>query len=347
MSYAMKYAAGNIDAGFDTLFMPRKTRGANKAPVILLHGANQPGVPSYAWEAYGPAWPNMHLLAAALADEGIPVIAGYMGGNTFASDAISGTAATSYINKALAYVAAQAAPYGGCRADKANLIGASMGAACAIRYASLNPTKAASVVGFIPAVSLQHLYTDNPNAAGDATSFTSLIATAHGLTKRTVTDASTTSGTATLTSASAAFTAADVGRQVVRGYTQPGIQPNTKIQSVTDASHAVMDKAATATAAGVTVTIAAPLVMAGTAGFDLIGVHAPRLQANGINSRLYYASDDPYIYPADVTAFAAAAGGTAFNAGLGGHDDDVVAYARNRAGANHADLLTYLKSHAS
>lgn len=342
-SYEMRYAAGNIDAGFDTLFLPRKNRGSNKAGVILLHGANTPGVPSYAWEAYGPQWASVHMLAAALAEDGVPVIAGYMGGNTFATDAISGAAGTSYINKALAYLAAQS----GCRADEVNLVGLSMGAACAIRYASLNPAKVNSIVGFIPAVSLQHLYTDNPNAAGDATSFTSLIATAHGLTKRTLTDASIANGSTTLTSATAAFTAADVGRQVVRGYTQPGIPANTKIAAVTDATHAVMDKPATATTAGVTITIAAPIVMAGTAGYDLIGVHAPRLQANGIDSRLYYATDDPYIAPADVIAFAAAAGGTAVNAGLGGHDNDVVAWAQQHNGTNHSDLLAYIKAHGS
>src|SRR4051794_16143547 len=71
------------------------------------------------------------------------------------------------------------------------------------------------------------------------------------LTSRTVTDGVTTS-TTTLSSASAAFKAADVG-DVLTG---DGIPVGTTISSVTDATHVVMSAAATKTATGVAVGIA-------------------------------------------------------------------------------------------
>jgi flagellar hook protein FlgE len=67
---------------------------------------------------------------------------------------------------------------------------------------------------------------------------------------RAVTDAATTSGGTTLTSASANFTANDVGRAV----SGPGIPPGTTIASVTNATDVVLSNAATATASGVGVT---------------------------------------------------------------------------------------------
>ncbi|MEZ5145347.1 MAG: SdrD B-like domain-containing protein [Acidimicrobiales bacterium] len=68
---------------------------------------------------------------------------------------------------------------------------------------------------------------------------------------RTVTDGVTTNASTTLTSATAAFTAADVG-SLVGG---SGIPAGTRIASVTNATTVVMSAAATATATGVTVSI--------------------------------------------------------------------------------------------
>ncbi|HWI05052.1 MAG TPA: hypothetical protein VNT52_14670, partial [Acidimicrobiales bacterium] len=66
-----------------------------------------------------------------------------------------------------------------------------------------------------------------------------------------VTDAATTSASPTLTSASAGFTADDVGKTV----TGAGIPAATTILAVTNATTATMSANATATAAGVSVTI--------------------------------------------------------------------------------------------
>lgn len=66
-----------------------------------------------------------------------------------------------------------------------------------------------------------------------------------------VTDAATTNADATLTSATAAFTSDDVGKSI----TGAGIPAATTILSVTNATTIEMSAAATATAAGVSVTI--------------------------------------------------------------------------------------------
>src|SRR5687768_3556554 len=110
-SYEMVYHSGNLETTYwDALFKPRKIRGASKYGVILLHGATSGGTPT---EIYSPSFPHMHRLIACLAMEGIPCVAGAMvaggaaNGNTYANDAISGTSATTPINKALDYMAAQ------------------------------------------------------------------------------------------------------------------------------------------------------------------------------------------------------------------------------------------------
>jgi Phage tail tube protein len=70
-------------------------------------------------------------------------------------------------------------------------------------------------------------------------------------TGRTVADAATTNASPTLTSATAAFNAADVGRTI----TGAGIPAATTILTVTNATTITMSANATATAAGVAITI--------------------------------------------------------------------------------------------
>lgn len=94
----------------------------------------------------------------------------------------------------------------------------------------------------------------------------------YGPVSRSVTDGVTASNT-TLTSATAAFTSADVGA-VVSG---AGIPIGTTIASVTNGTTAVMSAAATATASSVTVGIAGAL-----AGFLLTATAAPRNSASTI-----------------------------------------------------------------
>lgn len=69
--------------------------------------------------------------------------------------------------------------------------------------------------------------------------------------QRTFTDAATTSGSATLTSATAAFTRSDLGK-VIAG---TGIPGGTTIQDVTSATTVTLSAAATATGSGVSVTV--------------------------------------------------------------------------------------------
>lgn len=75
---------------------------------------------------------------------------------------------------------------------------------------------------------------------------------------RVVTDAATTSGSTALTSASADFTSTDVGRQVVVA----GVPIGATIASVTSTTEAQMSAQANATASGLTLAIATPVVVA-------------------------------------------------------------------------------------
>lgn len=340
MTTAFKYrvGVGNVEAAtYDYVWIPRTIRGASKYPVILMHGASTVSD----FDVVGVGWPAVNKLATVLAREGIPVIAAYMGGNHFGKDAVVDS--TGFINDALVYVAAQT----GCSSSKAHGIGLSMAGGALIRWASLNPTKAASVTGIIPAVSTEHLYTDNPNSLV-TNGFTQIIASALSLTYRAVADGVTNS-TTTLTSATAAFTGADVGRQIVRSWNATGgIPTDTVIASINSATSVEMDKPATSSASGLAIGIGAPLPMSGAAGFDLIGFHAPVLASNSIPNRWYYASNDPYIYTADVTAAATAAGGTAISTGATGHANASVAFMDTyNGGSDFSDLVAWLKANGA
>lgn len=74
---------------------------------------------------------------------------------------------------------------------------------------------------------------------------------------RTVSDAVTSNNSATLTSASANFTAADVGKSIAG----TGIQPGTTIQSYVSATNVTMSNSATADASSVEAVIGASTVV--------------------------------------------------------------------------------------
>lgn len=340
-TYSYIVRSGNVDAAnLDYVWKPTPIRGADKYGVVLLHGANV----TSDWDWNGGSWPSTTKLASVLAYNGIPCIAAAMTGNHYGKDAVTGSSGTSSINKAIDYLAAQT----GCSSTKAHLIGTSMGAGAALRYASLNPTRAASVTGLIPNVSLEHIYTDNPNSTV-ALSFTSGIASAWGLAYRAIADGVTNS-TTTLTSATANFTSADIGRQVIRSYNATGgIPVNTKIQSVTNSTTVVLDKTATSSASGLAIGIADPLPMSGTSGADYIGVHAPRLASNNIPNRWYYSSGDAFIYPADVTATATAANGTAIMTSAGGGHANATIAAMDtwNGGSDFSDFVSWLKANGA
>lgn len=77
---------------------------------------------------------------------------------------------------------------------------------------------------------------------------------AHGLGARTVTDGVTTDTDATVTSATAAFTVADIGETI----TGTGIADRATIASVTSATEIELSAVATATGTGITFTIGGP-----------------------------------------------------------------------------------------
>ncbi len=81
--------------------------------------------------------------------------------------------------------------------------------------------------------------------------------TIYGDGNRTLLDAATTSGSTTITSNTAYFTNADIGRSVVGA----AIQAGTTIQSVTSGTSAQMTTAATADSANLTITIGGTIVI--------------------------------------------------------------------------------------
>jgi hypothetical protein len=92
----------------------------------------------------------------------------------------------------------------------------------------------------------------NATATGSGKTFT-----VYGDGDRTVMDAATTNGATTLTSATAYFTSADVGKAIVGS----SINALTTISSVTNSTTVVLSSAANATVTGSTVTIGGTVVV--------------------------------------------------------------------------------------
>lgn len=144
--YTMSFKSGNIFAGeTDQLWLPSEAR-AGKYGAILLHGATAPNQ-----FADHTRWGSVPI-PAALAKAGIPSVAGVMGGDVFANDPHMTriTAAKTYLTSN-----SQASP------SKVHLIGISMGAGAAIRWASQNPTLVASVTAIIPMVNISDIYVND------------------------------------------------------------------------------------------------------------------------------------------------------------------------------------------
>lgn len=294
-TYSVGGQVGRIQAAEgDAIWKPRVIRGSDKYGLVYCHGAGG------TWtQPSSASWPGIAKLMAYAARNGIPAITGDLGLDTVGN-------ATGVARVDAARVALAAAT--GCSSAKVHLAGASMGPAVALEYAINNPTKVASITGFIPLTSIVNGHKTNPptgteaNAAGN---FTQLFATAWGTTYRTFTDG-VTNGTTTLTSpAGAAFVPGDVGKLLVSKAAN-GIPAGTTIQAYVSATQVTMSAAASTSGSGRIIGIAQTL----PAGADILA-QAGVLQAAGIPVRLYYAPDDTLITPADVTALAAAIGPTA------------------------------------
>jgi len=132
-------------------------------PVVLLHGAG-----STARDAFASASFYAHAtLPGILYHHNIPSISGWMGGDNMGND-LGMTCVES------ARTVLDAFP--GVDASRVHLVGVSMGNELAMRYASLNPTKVASIMSVMPLSDINAVY--QANRAG----FRATIAAAWGVT---------------------------------------------------------------------------------------------------------------------------------------------------------------------
>jgi len=132
-------------------------------PVVLLHGAGTLARDSFNSGAFYAT----SMLAGALYERNIPVMAGWMGNDTMGNDTGVNAveSARTYLDS-LAFI----------DASKIHSFGISMGAFVGGRHASLNPTRAASFMGLMPFSDPAAVY--NTNRAG----FRATIGTAWGVT---------------------------------------------------------------------------------------------------------------------------------------------------------------------
>lgn len=145
--YSFSAKVGRIRAAeIDYLWLPDEPYSGY--PVIYLHGAGTLTKDASTSAAF---WATASL-TGTLAFQDIPVMAGWMGGDTMANDL-----AMTCIENTRLYL--DALP--GIDASKVHLAGTSMGGGMAIRYAGLNPTKVASVYGMIPYSNPQGVYAED------------------------------------------------------------------------------------------------------------------------------------------------------------------------------------------
>lgn len=134
----------------------------------------------------------------------------------------------------------------------------------------------------------------------------------YAATTRTVTDVATTAHSNTITSATAAFTADDVGRRVqIPGQGYLGFELDTTITSVTNATTAVLAYSPIETGTGRTATISAPaltLLDSVTAAFSITDIgNAVQVAGAGAGGAIHYAVIDQYISATRVVLSAAPA----------------------------------------
>lgn len=145
--YNLSMGVNNIQAGeTDVKIVPHREFSESDVPIILLHGATAPNN-----FAQADRWASSRM-AARLAMAGYPCISGHMGGDSFANDT-----SMTRVDQALAEISDAT----GCSSTQCHLIGCSMGAGVAVRWAAENPTKALSVTGLIPMANIDALYQAN------------------------------------------------------------------------------------------------------------------------------------------------------------------------------------------
>jgi pimeloyl-ACP methyl ester carboxylesterase len=332
-------ADATLDAGeYAWWWTPRTGRGATKYPMLALHGAGFLTGDNFAAPT---GWPDAADLVRAVArgsaqtgNKGIPVASHYLNGDKYANDTVM-----SRIDLMRTSIATRT----GCSSTKVNLFGISMGGGAAVRYAALNPSKVASINVIIPMMSIINLRNSNMGAGSLIGGFANVITAAWGATYSTGYTVTLTNGSTAVTATAGTFTSGQTGYAVIK---------NTAIRQSADttvpfgttftfatSTTGTLSAAFTGTTGSYAIALAAPL----PSGADLLTL-APAIASAGIPFRAFYVPDDPYIDPADVTALATAAGGTAIPLATGtGHANGTVAQLATYAGGtNFSDLISNL-----
>lgn len=134
---------GNVAAGeYDFLYLPTVPREGGLG-VVACHGSGHPYM--FADATHDRA----AMLGWAIASAGIPMVAAEFGGQAWGNPE-----AMDMIDDAITYMGAKA----GTSISQVLLIGASMGGYTALRYAKMNPSKVAAVVGMIPLTNMTYFY---------------------------------------------------------------------------------------------------------------------------------------------------------------------------------------------
>lgn len=134
---------GNVHAGeYEFVLKPKHPRPANVG-VLMYHGSGHP------FAAHDPVQPYSAMLAALIAEAGIPVVTAEFGGQAWGNPA-----AMTYGDNAITRMNAVC----GTRTDVVLCLGGSMGGYSALRYAKTNPAKVLAVAGIIPLTNMTYFY---------------------------------------------------------------------------------------------------------------------------------------------------------------------------------------------
>jgi pimeloyl-ACP methyl ester carboxylesterase len=325
-SYSASIQSGRVRSGqLDYLYSPTKNRGSSRYGVILAHGAGT-SLEYMGGSVTGgsTAWASTEI-AARLAFAGIPCVGAEMSGDSFGNDAamLDMSAALTLLGTA------------GCSTTKVHLLGVSMGGSVQIRWAGQNPSKVASICGVIPVTNTAKFYSGNQG------SLDTTIATGWAVAAPRVVSDAVTNSTTTLTSATAAFTAGDVGKII----NCPGVVQGTTISSYTNATTVIMSAPASNSGSGKALRILTPLA----AGASLTTSSWPAITAAKIPCRSYYSTADAIVIPQDVLDFCNATGGTAtvVDTSTGHSESTVKKFIDNVGQGGLSDYISWIQQYGA
>ncbi|GAC1601696.1 MAG: hypothetical protein NVS3B21_29450 [Acidimicrobiales bacterium] len=327
--YSLSTQYGNIRSGqYDFIATPGvQRRATTKYPAILCHGSGTP----YEF-VYPTSFGSISLGANLAIQGGIPWIA-----SENDDQAWGNAQAMSDLDAQVTLAASKF----GTPSGKCVLVGVSMGGLTAVRYAILNPSKVAAVVGIIPLTNLVGFYNRNTGSSdATSTSTAAQVASAWGVAAPQAFSDLVTNGTTTVTSASAAFTSAINGKVLWAASTVPVGATLTYVNATT----ATLSVSATGSGSG----IKAGILTALGSGSDVQSLASTLT----VPTTFYYSSADTTVLPADTTAFAAAANGGAgitaiHNVGANGHSEQTILDAQNYNGTLAADIIAFLQANGA